>query len=150
MIGDGPDRTQAQALADKYQLTNVSFIDWLEPEQLVQRVARADICLGAFGSTPQSIMTIQNKIYAGLAMAKPVITGDSAAVRQVFVDGQDIYICERENPGSLAKAILNLCNDEPLRRQIAANASARYLSGFTPRALGELYLGHLIEVARRS
>jgi glycosyltransferase involved in cell wall biosynthesis len=79
-IGDGPERKKAQEIVNRYHLNNITFVEWLEKTELVQRMAQADVILGTFGTTPQSLMTVQNKIYEGLAMAKPVITGDSPAI----------------------------------------------------------------------
>ena len=76
MVGDGPERKSAEEFALFHGLRNITFIDWLDHPALVEMAAHADVILGAFGNTPQSLMTIQNKIYAGLAMAKPVITTD--------------------------------------------------------------------------
>ena len=69
LVGDGPEREPAQKLAASYGLANITFVSWLDQPVLVVRAAHADIILGAFGSTPQSVMTVQNKIYAALAMA---------------------------------------------------------------------------------
>jgi hypothetical protein len=44
----------AVALARQYNLTNVTFEDWMDQEVLVRRAANADVILGAFGTTPQS------------------------------------------------------------------------------------------------
>lgn len=89
LIGRGPDRNLAQVLAEQYRLSYVAFTDWLEKPELISRIARAEVCLGSFGTTPQSLMTVQNKIYEGMAMAKAVITGDSPAVRQVLLQFQE-------------------------------------------------------------
>ena len=48
-------------------------------------------------------MTIQNKIYEGLAMARPVVTGDSPTVRVVLQHGVNVWLCDRERPESLPK-----------------------------------------------
>jgi glycosyltransferase involved in cell wall biosynthesis len=120
-IGDGPEREKTQDLAVQYGLDNVTFIKWLEKTELVERAARADVCLGAFGETPQSLMTIQNKIYEGMAMAKPVITGNSPAIRQALRHGENIYLCERQNPQSLAEAIQRLKADPILCKQLGEN-----------------------------
>jgi len=135
-IGDGPEREKAQEIANRYHLGNVTFVEWLEKSELVKRVAQANVCLGAFGTTPQSLMTVQNKIYEGLAMAKPVITGDSPAVRQVLQHGEHIYLCERENPISLAQAIRALKQNPTLRQSIAEKGHRLYRERFTTSALG--------------
>jgi len=135
-IGNGPEREEAQEIANRYHLNNVTFVEWLDKAELVEHVAQANVCLGSFGATPQSLMTVQNKIYEGLAMAKPVITGDSPAVRQVFRHGEHIYLCERENPTSLAEAISALKQKPALRQSILEKGYNLYREKFTTTALG--------------
>jgi glycosyltransferase involved in cell wall biosynthesis len=136
LIGDGPERGKAQDITNRYGLKNITFVEWLEKTELVKRVAQADVCLGAFGTTPQSLMTVQNKIYEGLAMAKPVITGYSPAVRHMLTHGEQVYLCERENPIYLAEAIRVLKQDPTLRQSIAEKGHKLYLERFITSALG--------------
>lgn len=150
MIGDGPDRQHAVEYVKKFELRNISFIEWLDQDALVQHLARMDISLGAFGTTPQSLMTVQNKIYEGLAMQKAVITGDSAAVRQVFTHGVNIYLCKRANPEALARAILELYNDISLRKIIAHNGYLEYQGNYTLEKLGQRYKTHLHSLVDKS
>lgn len=146
LIGDGPDRAAAMALAEQYGLTNLSFCDWLDQPTLVRRVAEADICLGAFGTTPQSLMTVQNKIYEGLALGKAVISGDGPAVRRALQHGEEIYLCERANPAALATAIRTLRSDPALRLKLAKAGQARFQADFTIEKLGERFKAHLLEI----
>jgi glycosyltransferase involved in cell wall biosynthesis len=149
LIGEGPEREKAQDITHRYGLKNIIFVEWLEKSELVKRVARADVCLGAFGTTPQSLMTVQNKIYEGLAMAKPVITGDSPAVRQALTHGEHIYLCERENPQSLAAAICNLQSDTALRERLASSGRQVFTAQYIILHLGQLFARHLEKLARR-
>lgn len=145
-IGDGPDKAAALAIAQKNVLTNVTFIEWLERTDLVKQIECADVCLGAFGTTPQSMMTVQNKIYEALAMAKPVITGNSYSVQSVLKHGDQIYLCERSNPMLLAEAIKNLKSDPALRRRIAEGGYKEFLKNYTITQLGKRYHGYLEEL----
>jgi glycosyltransferase involved in cell wall biosynthesis len=149
LVGDGPEREPAQKLAASYGLANITFIAWLDQPALVARAAHADLILGAFGSTPQSVMTVQNKIYAALAMAKPVITGDSPAVQQALIHGEHIYLCERENPQALAEAICNLQSDTALRARLATSGRQLFTAQFDLLHLGQRFARHLEELARR-
>jgi len=148
LIGNGPGKAAAMALARQYNLTNITFEDWMDQEALVERVARADVILGAFGATPQSMLTVQNKIYEGLAMEKPVITGDGPSVRKLLIHGEHVYLCEQANPQSLAEAIKVLSRDPELRKSIARKGYQLYCKEFTPLALGSLlshYINRLVE-----
>jgi glycosyltransferase involved in cell wall biosynthesis len=138
LIGRGPEKETALALAQRYQLTNVSFIDWVNREELPRRVAQADVCLGVFGTTPQSMMTVQNKIYEALAMSKPLITGDSAAVRDNFVDGEHLILVERANPRALADAVIRLYHDPALRLRLGQQGYQRFCAAFSTQEIGRL------------
>jgi glycosyltransferase involved in cell wall biosynthesis len=147
LIGSGPELPRMRAMVEEYELQNVTFIDWLAQEELVRRACRADVCLGAFGTTPQSLMTVQNKIYEGLAMRKPVLNGDSPAVRQALAHGEHIYLCERANPAALAHAILALQEDPALRERLAHQGFDKFCQTFSIAQLGRLYAVHLRELA---
>jgi len=145
-IGDGPEREKAQEIANRYHLNNVTFVEWLEKAELVKRVAQADVCLGVFGATPQSLMTVQNKIYEGLAMAKPVITGDSPAVRQALIHGEQVYLCERENPISLVEAIRTLKGNPDLCRRLGQNGYRIFYDKYDVNLVGQIFTSHLNEL----
>lgn len=149
LIGDGPERAEAERLAQEYGLQNLVFTGWLDKTALASQIARAHVCLGAFGHTPQSLMTVQNKIYEGLAMARPVVTGDSPAVRQELTHGEDIYVCDRDEPASLAEALRRLKQEPELRAHISVNGYALFRSRFDLQHLGATYAAHLSRVANR-
>jgi glycosyltransferase involved in cell wall biosynthesis len=127
----------------------VDFVGWLDKEELTKRVSKADVCLGVFGTTPQSLMTIQNKIYEGLAMARPVITGDAPAVGQDLVHGEHLYLCERANPQALADAVRTLKADPDLRRCLAESGHRLYREEFDLQRNGARYAAHLRELVER-
>ncbi len=149
LIGGGPEKEKAEQLAQRYALSNVTFTTWLSKDALVARVAQADVCLGAFGTTPQSMMTVQNKIYEALAMQKPIITGDSSAVREVLEHGTYIYLCERANPQSLADAILRLYGDVRLCKHMAEDGYRKFLDTFDITHIGQHFAQHLYHLVER-
>jgi glycosyltransferase involved in cell wall biosynthesis len=136
-IGDGPDRPGVWEKAQRYRLQQVSFVDWLDKRDLVKKIQAADVCLGAFGMTPQSLMTVQNKIYEGLAMGKPVITGDSTAVRRHLTHGEDIWVCRREDPRDLADAILTLYGNPDLVKSLGEQGYATFIRAYDLKHIGE-------------
>jgi glycosyltransferase involved in cell wall biosynthesis len=113
---------------------------------LVQKVACADLLLGTFGVTPQALMTMQNKIHEGLAMRVPVINGDSPVMRDVLSQGETIYLCERENPASLADAIRTLQRDPELRAKIASQGYEFYQNHLSFRHLSVVLVSYLKEI----
>jgi len=147
LIGAGPTKATAQRLAQTYALTNLDFTDWVEKEALPARIAQADLLLGVFGTTPQSIMTVQNKIYEGLAMAKPIITGHSPTVQAQLGHGQAVFLVERNNPPALAAAILTLRQDPTLRASLASHGQALFQANYTINHLGDQFRHHLEELS---
>lgn len=141
-IGDGPEKKEAMQLAEKYQLQNISFAEWMDREELVGYILDAAVCLGAFGSTPQSLMTIQNKIYEGMAIAKPVLTGESPAVLRVFTHQENIMLCQR-TPEGIAYGIRTLYEQPDLCARLSREGHNLFLKEYTMEKLGEKFKEHL-------
>jgi glycosyltransferase involved in cell wall biosynthesis len=146
LIGDGPLKARAMKMVAQYGLSNVEFINWIEPSEVAAQVATADICLGVFGTTPQAQITIQNKIYETLAMAKPLLTGDGIAVRRYLIHKQHAYFCEMDNPQSLAESVLYLRSSPALRRRLAENGYSLFISQFSIEVLGNRFRQYLVEM----
>jgi glycosyltransferase involved in cell wall biosynthesis len=149
-IGDGPEREAAQARAAQLGLNNVEFLPWMAQDELVKQAARADIILGAFGTTPQSMMTVQNKIFEGLAMGKSVVTGDSPAIRAAMRHGEHVFLCERENPHALSEAILTIKNDPKLQQKLAENGYNMFIDTYNLTHIGQSFSTHLCELIQHS
>jgi glycosyltransferase involved in cell wall biosynthesis len=146
LIGTGPDLDKAKQFVEQNQLTNIQFIDWMDKQELVNQYRQVDVCLGAFGTTPQSMMTVQNKIYESLAIGKPLISGDSPAIRQVCTHMENIYLCERANGKSIADAIIALWKKPSLREKIATNGYRLFLEQYDLTKNGDRYKRHLLEL----
>ncbi len=141
LIGDGPTKAEATAKVQLHGLTNVTFVGWMDKTRLLSEATKADLHLGAFGTTPQSTMTVQNKIYEGLAMGRCVVTGDSPTVRNALVHGKHVWLCERANPESLASSILMLSEKPALRESIAKRGHELFSAEYSTAILGARF-GH--------
>lgn len=142
MIGDGPDRKMAEEFVEANTLQNVRFQDWMDQQSLLHWISDTDVCLGAFGYTPQSLMTVQNKIYECMAMGKAVITGESPTVREAFEHEHEIFICER-NAESIARAIRDIKNTPKLLRILAHYGYLHYMQNNCISALGRRLFTYL-------
>jgi glycosyltransferase involved in cell wall biosynthesis len=142
--GDGPELAPTQEYARREALPNVVFHGHVAQETLPDALARSHLVLGVFGTTPQALMTVQNKIWEGLAMARPVVSGDSPTVRELLTHGEDIYLVPRNDPQALATAIDELKQNEALCEQIGRAGYERYQSANTIDATGR----KLVEVLR--
>jgi len=146
MIGEGQTRPQAERLARELKADNVIFEGWVDKTALAKRLARTDVCLGVFGAQRQHLITVPNKVYEGLALAKPVVTARTPAVEMVFCDGQHLLMVPPEDPEALAAAIRRLQADPALRQRVAAEGYRLYQERFTPAKLGALARSYLHEL----
>jgi glycosyltransferase involved in cell wall biosynthesis len=130
-------------------LANIHFIEWMDEPDLVRRALSADVLLGTFGTSPQALMTFQNKIHEGLAMAKPVLTGDSPAMRQSLRNGEHVFLCERAAPKALAEAILVMKNDADLRQRLSQQGYKFYKEHLDLEHTGKILFTHLQELINK-
>jgi len=116
---EGQTRKGVLDLAAKLKIKNIDFIKTVAYEELPEYIADADVCLGIFGDSKKALRVIPNKLYEAAAMKKPIITADSAAVRELFTDRKNILFCRPADPADLAAKIMELKENDELRIKIA-------------------------------
>jgi len=137
LIGSGQTFEEMVSLADSLELTRVNFIGFVQLNELPMLMAKADICLGIFGHSEKAKRVVPNKVYAGMAMRKPVITGDSPAIRAQFGNRRHLYIVPMANAQALADGIAELAQDEQLRERIAQEGYELFCAKYTVTKIGE-------------
>ena len=137
LIGKGRCLNQCKRRAEELNLNNVQFIQPVSYEELPEHISKADVCLGIFGDTAKTTIVIPHKAYESIAMAKPLVTADTPATREIFINEENAMLCERANPESLAMAIRKLRDNKDLRETIAEKGYHLFKERCTPRVLGE-------------
>ena len=125
LYGEGPERSVSEDLAKDMGLENVSFHGWTEKAELAEETARSHACLGAFGETKQSMMTVQNKIWEAMSVGRPVISGDSPTMQDTFTDREQVYLVDRNDPAALADGILDLASHPGFTKRMGEAAWQR-------------------------
>ena len=136
-IGNGQNYQESRALASELKIRNISFFGFIPMKKVPNMISKFDINLGIFGHTNKALQVIPTKLFDGMAMKKAMISMDSPAIRELFTNNEDIVLCERSNPDSLAEAILKLKNDKYLRDKIEVNAYQLYKKFCSPEAIGK-------------
>jgi len=142
-VGEGPELEKIKNEIENYP--NITFLGYLPFNELLQVISNCDLCLGVFGDTDQSKMTIQNKIFENLAMSKPIISGKSDLIDEYFIHKHHLYICER-NSDSLVTGILELKNDPKLRKFIANNGHKLFTEKYSYKIIGRKLADHLLNL----
>lgn len=137
IVGRGHDYDASRKMADGLGLKNIIWTGRVPYESLPSYINKADVCLGIFGDTSKTETVIPNKIFEVIAMEKAIITADTAAVREIFEDGENILLCRKANPESLAEGILKLKNDPELMNKITQNSYALFKAKFSKKEIAK-------------
>ncbi len=86
LIGRGQESNRIRGMLEKEPLSNVEWIDWVPYHELPQRIVEADLCLGIFGTSDKAASVIPNKAFQIIASGKPLVTRDSAAIRELLAN----------------------------------------------------------------
>jgi glycosyltransferase involved in cell wall biosynthesis len=136
IIGQGQTYNQISKLYEDLNPGNVSFLKWVDYNQLPAYISQAKVCLGIFGGTDKAMRVIPTKVYQCMAMRKPVVTGASPAINELFRHMDSIILCEMGDPEDLASAILKALNNKELKDAIANNGYRIFLEKLTSKILG--------------
>jgi glycosyltransferase involved in cell wall biosynthesis len=136
IVGTGPKNMQPRVLADELGVHNINFSEPVSFEELNERIARADVCLGIFGDTDKARRVIPNKVFEALAARKPVITGRTPAVEELLVDREHALFCNGSDAEDLAEKIRELKRDPSLREHIAESGYRLFMERLQPEILG--------------
>ena len=80
---------------------------------------------------------IPNKVFQALACARPVITADTHAARELLTDGRDALLVPADDPPALATAIRRIVDDRALADRLGAAGRAHVRGA----SVGERVLG---------
>ncbi len=143
-IGEGPEKEKVVKRVEELGLKNVEFIGWVNQQELVEHIHEADLCLGAFGVTLHSMITVHNKVYESMACGKAFVTGVSPAIQEQFVNREEILYCERSSE-AIADSILEIMHNEGLQHKLETDGRKRFVRDYSFEAQGNLLKEYLEE-----
>jgi glycosyltransferase involved in cell wall biosynthesis len=118
-------------------------VPWIEYEQLGAELARAGICLGAFGRSEKAARVVPNKVYHAMSVGRPVITADTPAAREVLEHERTALLVPAGDAAALAAAMRRLDEDTDLRVRLGAAARERFLEVASQRVVACDFLAAL-------
>jgi colanic acid biosynthesis glycosyl transferase WcaI len=121
-VGDGTNREQLIAQANKLQLPNVKFIPFQPRKRLAEVLASADVSLVSLkrGIGKESL---PSKTYSILASGRPVVVcvDEDSETRKLIMRAEAGLCVPPENASELVKAIQVLKKDNKLRERMGLN-----------------------------
>ncbi len=115
---------------------NVEHVPWIDYRALPDAYRRAGCALGIFGTGAKAARVIPNKVFQALACARPVITADTPAARELLADGENALLVPAGDPTALASAIRRTVEDSGLAARIAAAGRRTYETQASESVLG--------------
>jgi len=140
MIGDGQTFPAIQEMTQQLGLSGIEFMPSVTMETLAHSVRQASICLGIFGTTHKAQRVIPNKVFESLAAEKPVITGDSPAIRELFTSGQHLMTVPCGDERALASAIRSLLRDPATATALGRAGGALVRARYSRKEIGQQVL----------
>jgi len=144
LIGDGQTYSSARAQAKNLGVQNIIFHGSLSHDNVMQCIMKCRVGLGIFGNTEKAKRVIPHKAYEIIASRKPLLTGDSPAIREIFTPGEDCLVCQMSSAHSLATTIQNSITDENELGRIAFNGYKLYKKLCTPTVIGNNFTKKII------
>ncbi len=135
--------TRLKGHLTKYENNNFILHDDVAYSVLSKYIAQSDISLGIFGDTEKALRVIPNKAYDALASGTALISGESPAMRELFKDKENVLFCCLADASDLADKIMELKNDQGLRKKIASNGHQLFLNKLTPKIICQDLLNNL-------
>jgi glycosyltransferase involved in cell wall biosynthesis len=137
IVGAGQEQATVDALMAKLRPANVELVGRLSLEEIPKEIAAATLCLGIFGMTDKAHRVVPNKLFECLAVGRPVVTGDTPAIRSAFSDAE-VGLAAPGDPEALAAEIRRLLADDETREKIAVAGHQRYVEAFADEPLSRL------------
>ncbi len=128
---------------------NVEWVEWVEYDDLPDEIQRAGCALGVFGTSAKASRVIPNKAFQALACGTPLVTADTAAARELLVDGESALLVPAGDPEALAGAVRRLADDPGLARRIGDGGLAAYREQASESVLGERWRGLVEQLVAR-
>ena len=142
-VGKGQLYEAMRAKAEEASLENVTFVEWVTHAEMVEMIAQADVSLGVFGKTEKASRVIPYKAYEALAMRKPLVTGESTAANELLEDGVHARLCPMGDAKRLAEILMELKDDQEMRRAMAERGHEIFLQKCTSKMMGAAILNDM-------
>ncbi|HEY9113232.1 MAG TPA: glycosyltransferase family 4 protein [Bacteroidales bacterium] len=104
-IGDGAEKKELESMAKNLKLENVTFVDTIPKEKVVDFYSISDLSLINLKSSKLFLGAIPSKIFESAAMEKPILLGVDGEAREIVEKyGAGLYF-EPENEADLIEKI---------------------------------------------
>jgi len=137
VIGRGQTYPQVMERVDalKVPASKLRFQEPVPFKDIPRKLAESHVALGIFGGTDKAARVVPNKVVQAAAMGRPIITGDTPAIRRYFQEGKNISLVPTGDGEALAKAILTLRDNPDICAALGGGARGVFETNFSLEAI---------------
>lgn len=145
LVGDGMEKPQLQAYAQKQNLTNAQFLDPVPKEKIIDFINAADLCVAVL--QPVFTTTYPNKIFDYMACAKPIILPIDGICRKLVVDEAQAGIFTKpKDKNDFKEKIFYACTHLEEIKKMGISGYDFVKNNFDRQKLADKYLKNIINV----
>lgn len=121
-------------------LRSVRHVPRMPYADAIDALARADVALGIFGTTPKAARVVPHKAYQALAVGLPLVSRRSRAMAEFVREEEEFIAVPAGDAAALAAAIERLASDLALRARVGAAGRQAAVDRASPERIGPLLL----------
>ncbi len=108
LLGDGKEKSNLRAQAEKMALENVSFIDSVPKSGMADALSASDACIAILKPIEWYKATYPNKVFDYMAAGRPIVLAIDGVIREVVDAAECGVFAEPGNATALADAMREL------------------------------------------
>lgn len=147
LVGDGKERPNLEAQAQREGLSNVQFTGARPKADMQAILAASDCCLATLQPIPMFAMTYPNKVFDYMAAGRPTVLAIDGVIRTVIEAAGGGLFVPPGHPAELADAIRALSRDRTRCREMGRRAREYVVRHFDRQQQAQDFLAILRRVA---
>ncbi len=145
LIGDGMQKKDLIAEAQRRALANVRFIDSVPKREVFRYILASDMGTSVLKKVDTFKTVYSNKTFDYFSCKKPVLMAIDGVSKALVEEAQAGVYVEPENPSDFAQKIQHYLGHPELLKQQSENGYAYARTHFDREVLARKYLGYLKE-----
>lgn len=147
LVGEGPKKSEITALAARHQLSNLTILPEQPRAAIPNILSAADVALVPLRKVNLFTITIPSKLFDAWACERPVVLSIDGEARMLLERAKGGLFVQPENPGELARALIQLVDSPEDLLKMGKNGRDFTLQYYSRQALADQLLQILCEVA---
>jgi colanic acid biosynthesis glycosyl transferase WcaI len=140
VVGEGADKQRVIDLVRLRRLTNVHFLGQQARHKIPAYICASDACLVLLKKSDVFKTVVPTKMLEFMSCACPVILGVDGQAREIVEKAQAGIFIEPGNAADLARAVITLLSNSPLRESLGRNGRRYVVQNYSRQQTAHAYV----------